>query len=148
MNEAVQRDGIWPEVLTRVPPLMTELTEFFWTSGSDGVLRMLTCEEDGTIIHPPSPVCPNCLGRNVSPKALSGKATVYTYTVNRQAWVPGQEPYVVAIVALAEDETVRLTTNIVCCEPEDVSIGMEVEVQFVEWEGLFLPCFRPAGTSA
>jgi uncharacterized OB-fold protein len=104
---------------------------------------MLACEEDGTIIHPPAPVCPKCLSRNVAPRELSGKGKVYTYTVNMQEWVPGQEPFVIAIVALEEDETVRLTTNVLCCEPDEVEIGMDVEVLFVEWEDLFLPCFRP-----
>jgi uncharacterized OB-fold protein len=147
MTDTTEQE-IWPEVLTRVPPLITGLTEFFWTGGADGILRMLACQDCGMIIHPPSPVCPRCLSRNVAPRELSGKATVYTYTVNYQAWVPGQEPYVVAIVKLAEDDAVRLTTNIVCVDPEEVRIGMDVEVQFVEWEGLHLPCFRPVAGEA
>ena len=49
------------------------------------------------------------------------------------------------IVELEEDPTVRLTTNIVRCEPDDVDIGMGVEVEFVPWEEFFLPCFRPVG---
>ncbi len=147
MSEASEQERIWPEVLTRVQPLISDLTEFFWKGGKDGVLRMLACEACGMIIHPPSPVCPRCLSRSVAPRELSGKGTVYTYTVNYQEWVPGQEPYSVAIVSLAEDESVRLTTNIVWCDPEDVRIGMDVEVQFVEWEELYLPCFRPARES-
>jgi uncharacterized OB-fold protein len=68
---------------------------------------------------------------------------VHSYTVNIQPWAKGQEPYVLGLVTLAEDESVRLTTNIVGCDPQDVAIDMEVEVVFVPWQELFLPCFRP-----
>ena len=45
--------------------------------------------------------------------------------------MPGPElPYVVAIVEIDEDPSIRLTTNIVGCEPEDVEIGMPVRVVF------------------
>jgi uncharacterized OB-fold protein len=137
-------EKVWPEIPNRVTPMVTELNEFFWTGGADGILRMLACEDCGRIIHPPSPRCPYCLSARVSPRELSGRGEVLTYTINYQQWVPDQEPYVIAVVALEEDDSVRLTTNIVCCEPEAVSIGMPVEVQFVEWDGLHLPCFRPA----
>lgn len=48
------------------------------------------------------------------------------FTVNSHQWLPGFEPpYVVANIALAEDPNVRLTTNIIGCEPTDVHIGQE-----------------------
>jgi len=36
-------------------------------------------------------------------------------------------------------------TNIVGCEPGDVSIGMDVEVCFIERGGALLPVFGPKG---
>jgi uncharacterized OB-fold protein len=51
-------------------------------------------------------------------------------------------PYTVAIVEL--DEGPRLMTNLVECEPEDVYIGMPVEVAFREQTDEFtLAMFRP-----
>ena len=62
---------------------------------------------------------------------MSGRGVVHTYTVNHQPWYPGLDPpYVVAIVALPEQEGLRLTTNIVGCAPDDVRIGMPVRVTF------------------
>jgi uncharacterized protein len=134
-----------------VPRPLPELTPevaFFWASGADGVLRMLRCGECGYWIHPPGPVCPICLSDDVHPQPLSGRAIVTTYTVNRQQWRPDLEvPYVVAIVDLAEQEGLRLTTNIVGCAVDDVRIGMPVEVVFQQVEDVWLPLFTPVGSA-
>jgi acetyl-CoA acetyltransferase len=56
-----------------------------------------------------------------------------------------EPPYVIANVALVEDVDVRLTTNIVECDPADVEIGQVVEVVFEQQEDVWLPLFRPTG---
>ena len=77
---------------------------------------------------------------------VSGRGTVVGFTVNQHQWLPGFEPpYVIANVALAEDPTVRLTTNIVGCEPDDVHIGQEVAVRFEQHDDVWLPLFEPTG---
>lgn len=119
--------------------------EFFWRSGADGLLRFLGCSACGRFHHPPVPRCPYCGSRDLAPTAVSGRATVATYTVNRQPFMPGFEPpYVIAIVEIDEDPTVRLMTNIVECEIDDVHIGMPVEVTFEPSGEWFVPVFRPA----
>ncbi len=73
------------------------------------------------------------------------------FTVNRHQWLPGFEPpYAIAVVALDEDSSVRLTTNIVGCEPDDVHIGQEVTVRFEQQEEdpeIWVPLFEPTGTT-
>jgi uncharacterized OB-fold protein len=121
------------------------LTEPFWTGGRDGKLRIHRCETCGFWLHPPEPVCPNCLGRLVSPQPVSGRAELLTFTVNHQPWHPDLEvPYVIAIVELADAPGVRLTTNIVNCPIEAVRIGMDVQVVFEQCEDVYLPLFEPA----
>ena len=89
-------------------------------------------------------MCPKCLSRELAPEPVSGRATVHAYTVNHQAWIPGFDPpYVVAIVTIVEQDDVRLTTNIVNCEPDDVVIGMPVRVTFEQREDVWLPLFEP-----
>ena len=34
-------------------PELTPGTEWFWTSGADGVLRVQGCTDCGTLVHPP-----------------------------------------------------------------------------------------------
>jgi uncharacterized OB-fold protein len=80
--------------------------------------------------------------------AVSGRATLAAVTVNHQMWIPTIEPpYVVGIVEIEEQTSVRLTTNIVKCAEADLKIGMALEVEFEENEDVFLPMFRPAGAA-
>lgn len=129
----------------RILPRVTDGNEFFWTSGADGRLRFLRCGSCGYWIHPPGPICPVCHSKDVAPDAVAGTAVLHTYTINRQAWLPGFEPpYVVAIVELPEQEGLRLTTNLVNVALDDVRIGMPVRVVFEQWEDVWLPLFEPA----
>jgi acetyl-CoA acetyltransferase/uncharacterized OB-fold protein len=127
-------------------PLLTPANEWFWTSGKDGRLRVQGCDDCKTLVHPPTPICPACRSRNWSPVEVSGRATVVGYTVNHQPWLKGFDPpYAIAVVALEEDAAVRLTTNIVGCDPNDVGIGQEVTVQFEQQDDVWLPLFAPTG---
>ena len=128
----------------RVLPAVVPENEHFWRGGADGELRFLRCDSCGWWLHPPAPICPECLGRELSVAAASGDAVVHTFTVNWQPWYPNLDPpYVVAIVELPEQDGLRLTTNIVGCEPDDVWIGMPVRVTFEDYDGVWLPFFAP-----
>jgi uncharacterized OB-fold protein len=128
----------------RILPRLTQDNQFFWTSGADGRLRFLRCQTDGYYVHPPAPICPRCLTKTLAPEPVSGRASIATYTVNVQPWIPGFDPpYVIAMVEIEEQPSVRLTTNIVGCPPEDVHIGMPVEVVFEQYDDVWLPLFQP-----
>ena len=130
-------------------PELTPWTEWFWTSGADGTLRIQGCTDCGTLVHPPVPVCPVCRSRSSAPTAVSGRATVVGYTVNQHQWHPEfPVPYVIAVVALAEDPNVRLTTNITGCDSGDVHIGLDVQVRFEHLETVWLPVFEPTGATS
>ena len=129
----------------RILPRVNDENRFFWTSGEDGRLRFLRCDECGFFVHPPSPICPECLCKRLTPTAVSGRATVATFTVNHQPWIPGYDPpYVVAIIEIEEQPSVRLMTNIVGCAPDDVRVGMPVQVAFEHHDDVWLPLFEPA----
>jgi acetyl-CoA acetyltransferase/uncharacterized OB-fold protein len=128
-------------------PQLTPFNEWFWTSGSDGKLRIQRCADCAAFVHPPVPICPVCRSRKWQPTVVSGRATVVGFTVNARQWLPDFEPpYVIANVALAEDPSVRLTTNIVGCDPDDVHIGQEVAVRFEQNDDVWIPLFEPTGT--
>jgi acetyl-CoA acetyltransferase/uncharacterized OB-fold protein len=127
-------------------PQLTPANEWFWTSGGDGRLRIQACTDCKVLVHPPVPICPSCRSRSWEPTEVSGRGTVVAFTVNQHQWLPGFEPpYVIANVALIEDPTVRLTTNIVGCDPGDVRIGQVVTVRFEQHEDVWLPLFEPTG---
>jgi uncharacterized OB-fold protein len=137
------------DVPFRILPRISDRNRHFWTGGAGGELRFLRCQDDGTYVHPPTPRCPLCHGKNLAVEAVSGRATVHTFSINVQQWMPGPEPpYVVAIVELPEQEGLRLTTNIVNCAPDDVRIGLPVQVVFERHDdgddAVYIPLFEPA----
>jgi uncharacterized OB-fold protein len=129
----------------RVLPRLTDLNRHFWTGGAQGRLLFLRCGPCGTWVHPPAPVCPACLSRDVAPAAVSGRATVASFTLNHQPWVPAPDhPYAIAIVEIEEQPGLRLMTNVVHCPPESVRIGMPVRVVFEAHGEVWIPLFEPA----
>lgn len=131
--------------MTRPLPQLTAQNEFFWTSGADGRLRVQECLSCQSLIHPPAPVCRYCRDTKMGVRVVSGRATLAGMTVNHRFGFPDMPPpYVVAEVALAEDPRVRLTTNIVDTDPDDLALGQPVEVTFQQAEDVCLPLFKPA----
>ena len=102
------------------------------------------------VLHPSagSPVfaCVACRA-TWAPEEVSGRGHVETFTVNYQQWIPGSDPYIIAWVSIDEQPDIRLTTNLVDAEPDDVRIGMPVRVLFEHVEDVWLPLFTPADAS-
>jgi acetyl-CoA acetyltransferase/uncharacterized OB-fold protein len=127
-----------------VLPQLTMENEFFWTSGADGQLRLQECGDCASLIHPPQPICRYCHSHNLGVRAVSGRAILSGFTVNHRFNLPGLPAnYVVAQVAIEEDPRVRLTTNIVDCDPADLELGTVLEVVFEQAADVWLPLFRP-----
>jgi uncharacterized protein len=119
-------------------------TAAFWDGVDAGELRILRCRSCGYRTHPAGPRCGRCRSAEVAPEPVSGEATLFAWTVSIQAFLPGLQPYCVALVQLAEQDDLRLTTQIVDAAVEDLRVGLPVEVVFVDGtDGLRLPFFRP-----
>ena len=129
---------------SRMLPEPTPQTRHFWDRCKDGELRLQRCTACKSSYFPPRPFCPKCSSRAVEVYKASGKGTLYSYVINmRPRPDMGTEPYAIAVVQL--DEGPRMMTNIVGCAPDDVRIGMAVEVTFEDLgDGASVPLFRPA----
>lgn len=128
------------------PPLpeLTEDNRPFWTGGAQGRLQFPHCAACDLYLHPPGPVCPRCLQGSLAIRAVSGRGSIATFSINHQPWLPSLEvPYCVAIVELEEQPGLRLTTNIVNCPLQSIHIGMPVRVLFQQVEDVWLPLFEP-----
>ncbi len=87
--------------------------------------------------------CRQCGGELV-PQPVSGRGTVFTFTVNRHPYNPAVPlPYVIAIVELVEQVGIRFTTDLIDVETDEVFIGMPVEVTFEQAGEAWVPLFRP-----
>jgi hypothetical protein len=124
-------------------PLPDEETAFFWKGLRSNQLLILRCAQCGYWIHYPKPRCPQCGGDDVAPQQVSGRGIVHTYTVTHNA-VPGfQPPFAVVIVELEEQKGLRVVSNLIDVAPDDVRIGMPVEVVFRPVaDGVTLPLFK------
>ncbi|MEZ5736401.1 MAG: OB-fold domain-containing protein [Novosphingobium sp.] len=133
-----------PSEFPRTLPALDLDNEAFWTGGKNGELLINRCDDCGYYVHPPTGFCPSCESRDVRPQPVSGRGEIITMTVNYRAWFPDMPvPYVVAMVAIEEQQDVRLITNIVDCDPLSVKIGDKVRVRFEQVEDLWIPLFFP-----
>jgi uncharacterized protein len=125
-------------------PALTEENRAYWTGGALGELLIDRCVACGHWLHPGGPLCPVCHGTDLTPTAVGGTGTVYSFTVNHQRWHPDLAvPYVLVVVELDEQPGLRLTTNLRDCPVESVHIGMRVRVLFEARGEVHLPQFRP-----
>ena len=130
----------------RLLPQITESNEFFWKSGADGKLRFQRCAACGELRHPPGAGLPVLPLHRVGARRGVGPRRDRRLHRQRADWIPSfPPPYVIAIVAIDEDDRVRLTTNIVNCDPADVHVGMQVQVLFEHDDDVWIPLFEPTG---
>jgi uncharacterized OB-fold protein len=93
-------------------------------------------------------ICWFCLSSDLVPAEVSGRASLYTWTMSEQAFHPffaDKLPYAHATVELAEQPGLRLITNVIECPWSDLRIELPLEVRFRELAPEFtVPLFRPA----
>ncbi len=137
--------GVATQGYAKPLPGVDEETKPFWDYAKQHELRMQKCTKCGDFYYPPSSMCPHCHNWGAEWVKLSGKGEVYSFIVVRRATNPAfakEIPYVVAIIKTSEGT--RLISNVVGCKPEDVKIGMPVEVVFEDInEDFSLPKFKP-----
>ena len=131
--------------IARPQPRPTELSSRFWAATTEGRFVIQQCGSCKAATFYPKLNCPSCGSTDLADLDASGRGTLFTYTIARRPThgaFAEAGPYVIAIVEL--DEGPHVTTNLIECDPEDVTIGMAVEVTFAdEVDGVALPLFRP-----
>ena len=118
-------------------------------------LRIPKCNGCGRLFFPPSPRCSECGAFDMGYAVGSGRGTIYSYTVVHHPQVNGfTYPLVVGLVEL--EEGVRFLADLVGVKPDQVEIGMPVEIEWLDShpalvEGatdsrgpITIPQFRPA----
>ena len=136
------------------------LKEGLWTvpASPDEKPQLLgsQCRHCGEIFFPKKEkgLCLNCLNRGLDDIKLSRKGRIHSFTTVMQRppiYYKGPVPYMLAWVEL--DEGLRLETLLTDCEPEDVTLGMEVELIIdklhtdEQGNDVITYKFKPVGTS-
>lgn len=119
-----------PQPRPRPLPKPTPTTRFFWDAAKEGKLALQYDPVARRYQFWPRANSTRTGKRNLQWRVVSGKGTVYSYTLTHVP-TPGFQdrvPYLVGLVEL--DEKVRIIGNIVNVDPADVKIGMRVQVTF------------------
>src|SRR4051794_21009404 len=94
-------------------------------------LRIPTCDGCGRVFFPPSPRCSACGSFDIGYTVSTGRGTLYSFTVVHHPQVPGfRYPLVVALAEM--EEGVRFLADIVGVRPDQVDIGMPLELEWLD----------------
>lgn len=87
--------------------------------------RCMNCD---ALQFPPMLICPECKGRDQQPHNLIGKGKVYSFSTVYAPLAQFEDvaPYVVALIDLVEGP--RITAQLTDVAPDEVEIGMDVEM--------------------
>jgi uncharacterized OB-fold protein len=125
-----------------------ELRPFF-EGARKSRLVVQKCDACGKLRFLPAQVCAECMSRDLSWVAVSGRGAVYSYTIMHRAYHPafaGKLPY--ALVVVEFEEGGKITSNVVGIDPHRLRCGMPVEVIFEKvTDEVVLPRFKPADGS-
>jgi uncharacterized OB-fold protein len=119
----------------------------FWEGTRQGELRFPRCRSCHRFHWYPCVLCPFCHSEDIEWQAITSQPKVYTWTCVRRPLSPLfaiRGPFIVALVEFDEIQDIHLVTNLVDCQPEEVYIGMPLEVVFQKVnDKLTMPLFRP-----
>lgn len=132
-------------VIQRPRPVVDDDSRRFWDAIQQRRVDLQWCAECERHVFYPRALCTAC-GGELSWRTVSGRATVYSYTVSRRPAGPAFEaavPYVVALVDL--EEGVRMLSTLVGVAPEQVHIDMPVQAEFEADDDFVFLVFSPVG---
>lgn len=130
--------------LPKPAPHPTSISARYWESLNAGKLCIQRCTACGLLQHYPRPFCVTCLSSDLEWKEVSGRATLFSFTIVRRAASPAfapDLPYVLAIVELEEGP--HMTGNVIGTPVEEMVVGMPLELTIVPaGDGQSLPQWK------
>ena len=137
-------DALRQTLSLRALPAPDNASRHYWQSAAEGRLVVKRCTSCGVYQFYPRALCASCAGETEWVDA-SGRGTLHTFTVirqNRSEAFAALSPYAVGIVEL--EEGVRMMSNIVECDVEELEVGMALEVLILKAaDDVGLPFWRP-----
>ena len=137
-------DALRQTLSLRALPAPDNASRHYWQSAAEGRLVVQRCTSCDVYQFYPRALCASCAGETEWVDA-SGRGTLYTFTVirqNRSEAFAALSPYAVGLVEL--EEGVRMMSNIVECDVEELEVGMALEVLILKAaDDVGLPFWRP-----
>lgn len=115
----------------RPKPFVTPLTEPYWAAARGRKLVVQKCDDCGWLRFPPELGCFYCGSTKASWVPMSGRATLYSWTVAHPPLLPyfhQRAPW--PVVAVQLEEGPRLISNLVGVPVEAYEFGMPLDADF------------------
>ena len=119
----------------------------FWEGTCQGEIRFPKCRSCNQFHWYPCVLCPFCHSPDIEWQALTSQARLFSWTCVRRDLGPLfaiRGPHIIGLVEFDEAPDLRLVTNLVDCQPEEVYVGMPLEAVFQRVnDNVTLPLFKP-----
>jgi uncharacterized protein len=135
-------------VTGRPLPVPDAVSASFWSAAAEHVLTVARCGQCGQFTMPPDVVCPHCHASDPRFEftPVSGRGTVRSWTVVRQALLPGFDddlPFVLVDVELIEQADLRLIGRLLDGVGANLQVDDAVVVGFEDLApGVAVPAFE------
>ena len=144
MTEQTMSDA---EVFAKLPNLRIDRDNIEHYRGLlSGRLLINRCQACGYWIYPHRPLCPECHSWDVTPTEISGRGTLFMYTLIHQSRDPKvflEEPMPVAAVELAEQKGLRYLSSIMGWPAHKLRHDMPLELVWIAQDDIRVPAFVP-----
>jgi uncharacterized OB-fold protein len=113
-------------------------TEPFWEAAAQHRLLCARCGHCGRHRMPPNAFCPHCRSQEIVWDELSGRGTIFTFTIIRHPVIPAVRnavPYVVAVIDLEGAPGARLVVNVVNADESVLAIDGAVTIVWDDCPG-------------
>jgi uncharacterized protein len=107
----------------------------FWEGVRRHELLLQRCDGCGVLRFPARMYCNACRSRSSQWVPASGTATVYSWIVNHQVFMPAladEVPFPVLLVRLDDGDDLLMYGNLVGAAPADLVPGLPVQAVFVD----------------
>lgn len=126
----------------KIVPSPSQLTEPYWSGCREGVLQLQQCDDCERYQFYPRTLCSHCGSREMTWRGTSGRGRIASYTVVHRP-LPGDYPNPLIVVLIDLDEGPRMMSSLVDSDPQSVSVGAPVAVDFESWsDDISMPVFR------
>ncbi len=114
-------------------PVAESFEEGFWEAVKRRELVFQRCGQCREWLHPPRPMCHKCKSFDLRWERSTGKGKIYSYvTFTREVNPLYVVPFEVVLVEMDDEKPVRMVANMLDSKPEELYIGMPVELDFFD----------------
>jgi uncharacterized OB-fold protein len=115
-------------------PIKTPVSAPFWDALAQHIIRIQYSPSLGQYVFYPRILSPRTLADDLEWREISGKGTLYTFTVAMKPVSPHFAADVPQLLAVVQwDEGPRFSTEMVNVDPADLEIGMRVRPVFFDY---------------